>query len=179
MAALLAGDPVCIKNDLKTEVDLEWLPQGDEIRTPGPDSNPISNSASSPVLALSEAPAAENFFTLHPATHVIGIGCERDVSIDDVRSLIETALADAGVALGAVACLATIDLKEDERAFRELAAEWGLPLRLYTAAELEEETPRVQNTSPYVFETVGCHSVAEAALRSAGASAGLVLEMQE
>ena len=86
------------------------------------------------MLALSEAPAAEDCFTLHPATHVIGIGCERGVSIDDVRSLLETALADAGVALGAVACLATIDLKEDESAFRELAAEWGLPLRLYTAA---------------------------------------------
>ena len=140
MAAFLAGDPVHIKNNLKTEVDLEWLPLG-EIGAPGPDSNPILNSASSPVLALSEAPAAEDCFTLHPATHVIGIGCERGVSIDDVRSLLETALADAGVALGAVACLATIDLKEDERAFRELAAEWGLPLRLYTAAELEQETP--------------------------------------
>ena len=175
MAAFLAGDPVHIKNNLKTEVDLEWLPLG-EIGAPGPDSNPIPNSASSPVLALSEAPAAEDFFTLHPATHVIGIGCERGVSIDDVRSLLEAALADAGVALGAVACLATIDLKEDESAFQELAAEWGLPLRLYTAAELEQETPRVQNTSPYVFETVGCHSVAEAAaLRSAGTSAELVL----
>ncbi len=175
MAALLAGDPVHIENDLKTEVDLEWLPQ-DKLRTSGSDSNPISHTASDPVLALSEAPTAKDIFTLHPTTHVIGIGCERGVSIDDVRSLLETSLADAGVALGAVACLATIDLKENERAFRELASEWGLPLRLHTAAELEEETSRVQNTSAYVFETVGCHSVAEAAaLRSAGASAELVV----
>ena len=85
MAAFLAGDPVHIKNNLKTEVDLEWLPLG-EIGAPGPDSNPILNSASSLVLALSEAPAAEDCFTLHPATHVIGID-ERGVSIDDVRSL--------------------------------------------------------------------------------------------
>ena len=80
------------------------------------------------------------------------------------------------MALGAVACLATIDLKEDESAFRELAAEWGFPPPSLHGRRIGAGDPQVQNTSPYVFETVGCHSVAEAAaLRSAGTSAELVL----
>lgn len=171
MAALLAGDPVYIENNLKTGVDIEWLPV---------DRTRISKPTSGPVLALSETTAEIDVFTLHPATHVIGIGCERGIALDDIRSLVETCLADAGVALGAVACLATIDLKEDEPAFRELASELELPLRLYTATELEAETYRVSSASTYVFEAVGCHSVAEAAaLRSAGANANLVIQKRK
>ncbi len=167
MAALLAGESVQLENGLEDGIDTNWLPF-DEAGSSGP------------ILALSKTPAAEGVFTLHPQTYVVGIGCERGVSADEVRALVMKSLTTAGIASGAVACLATIDLKEDEEAFRSLAAEMGLPLRLFTAAALEEETPRVTDPSDHVFEVVGCHSVSEAAaLKAVGTEGGLVLPKQK
>lgn len=79
-------------------------------------------------------------------------------------------LADAGVAAGAIACVATIDLKADEPAMTALATRLNVPLRLFTAAELEAVADRLANPSDVVFAEVGCHGVAEgAALASGGA----------
>jgi len=167
MAALLADEPIQAQSTLRDTIDASWLPLG-------------TTNATGPVLALSEAPAEQDVFTLHPQTHVVGIGCERGASLDEVRTLVQESLDDAGVAVGSIACLATIDLKEDEDALRSLANEMGLPLRLFPAAELEQETPRVTDPSKYVFETVGCHSVSEAAaLRSTGAAGELILPKQK
>ncbi|MDP6175483.1 MAG: cobalamin biosynthesis protein, partial [Rhodospirillales bacterium] len=113
---------------------------------------------------------------LHPATLVIGVGCERDVDEGELAELVKGALADAGLAAGSVACLASLDLKEDERAVRALADDMDLPLRLFTASRLEEETPRLSDPSETVFAAIGCHGVAEgAALAAAGADGQLIV----
>lgn len=171
MAALLAGKPVALVNELGDGIDTTWLTgSGADFSSDG-----------DPVIVLSEAPPADSeTFTLHPETHVLGVGCERGADSDKVMSLIETTLADAGVSERSVAAIATIDLKEDETALRDAAAALGVPLRLFTPDELERETPRVSDPSDYVFDTVGCHSVSEAAaLASTGANGVLVVTKQK
>lgn len=80
------------------------------------------------------------------------------------------------MAPGAVAAVATIDLKADEAAIGEAARRLGVPLRLFGAAALERETPRLANPSEVVFAEVGAHGVAEAAaLACAGEGARLVV----
>ncbi len=111
---------------------------------------------------------------LHPPVLVVGVGCARGAPSDELITLVEGALAAHGLAAGAVACVASLDLKADEPAVHALATHLGVPARFFTAEELERERPRLANPSDVVFREVGCHGVAEgAALAAAGAEASL------
>jgi len=78
--------------------------------------------------------------------------------------------------VGGVGCIASGALKADERAILDVAARRNLPIRLFDAATLERETPRLANPSDVVFREVGCHGVSEAAaLAMAGAAAELIV----
>ena len=114
--------------------------------------------------------------TLHPAVLALGIGCERGCAPDELIDLAERTLAQGGLAPEAVACVASLDLKADEPAVHAVADWLGVPLRLFDAAALERETPRLTAPSEVVFRAVGCHGVAEAAaLACAGADGTLVM----
>lgn len=97
----------------------------------------------------------------HPRVLWVGIGCERGTS----RQLIETAIRqvcqDHQLAEGAIAGIATIDLKADEAGILELCRERHLPLRTFGADVLRAVT--VPNPSVVVDAEVGTPSVAEAA----------------
>ena len=112
--------------------------------------------------------------TLHPAVLALGLGCERGCAPDELLGLAERTLAASGLAPEAVACVASLDLKADEPAVSAVADRLGVPLRLFDAATLERETPRLTAPSEVVFRAVGCHGVAEAAaLACAGADGTL------
>jgi cobalt-precorrin 5A hydrolase/precorrin-3B C17-methyltransferase len=122
------------------------------------------------------APADGAALTLHPPVLAVGIGCERDAPADEVVALVREVLDAAGLAAGAVGCVASLMLKADEPAVHAAATELGVPARFFTAAELEAETPRLANPSDLVFREVGCHGVAEAAaLAAAGPVAELIV----
>lgn len=128
-------------------------------------------------IAVTEAPLAggPDRLVYHPQRFALGAGCARDADPQVLRAQVFEMLAEAGVAPGAVASLNTLDLKADEPAMHALAAELGVPLRVFTAAELEAEAARLATPSEVVFAEVGCHGVAEgAALAAAGADAVLV-----
>ncbi len=105
---------------------------------------------------------------------VLGLGCARDVPPHSlVQHVFETFQA-RGVDANAIACIATIDLKADEPAMHAVARELDVPIRFFTAGELEAEAGRLATPSEVVFAEVGCHGVAEgAALAAAGPGAVL------
>lgn len=110
---------------------------------------------------------------------VIGIGCERGASTNDVWHLIEQSLATAGVDKSDVACIASIVLKADEPAMQAAARKLGVSIRFFDARRLEQETPRLKNPSEAVYRETGCHGVAEgAALAAAGPDSDLILPKQ-
>lgn len=98
-----------------------------------------------------------------PQEYVLGIGCARGASIENIEDVVQQVLQKAGISFHALAHIATIDLKADEAAINALADKFGIPVRLYTASELEEKSPLVSQKSSVVFNEVGCHSVSEAA----------------
>jgi cobalamin biosynthesis protein CbiG len=107
---------------------------------------------------------------------LVGIGCERGASADEIAGTVTDTLAQAGLAAEAVALFCSIDTKRDETGLREAALRLGRPLRLFDAETLEAETPRLANPSERVFRAVGCHGVAEAAaLAAAGRTARLIV----
>ena len=106
----------------------------------------------------------------HPPCLWIGLGCERDTSESLLERLVETTLRQHGLAVEAVAGLASATRKGDEPALLALAARRGWPLRLYEAERLAAVP--VPTPSPVVARELGTPSVAEAAARLAAAEAG-------
>jgi cobalt-precorrin 5A hydrolase/precorrin-3B C17-methyltransferase len=93
----------------------------------------------------------------------LGVGCARNCPSEELAGLLARVMEEAGLAPGALHAIGTIDLKADEGAILDLAADLGVPVRHFSAAELEALTPRVATPSDVVFAEVGTHSVAEAA----------------
>lgn len=116
----------------------------------------------------------------HPQRFALGLGCARNADPAEMWELVEKTLNDAGIAQGAIASVNSIDLKADEPAIIKVAKRLNVPLRLFDAAMLEAETPRLKTPSDVVFAEVGCHGVSEAAaLAAIGDDADLVVEKQK
>jgi len=133
-------------------------------------------------LVVGEAPAKGGAARLvyHPQRHALGVGCARNSDPEELWQLVCAVLNEASVAPWAVASLNTLDLKADEPAVNMLARRLGVPLRLFTAEDLEGEAARLANPSEVVMAEVGCHGVAEgAALAAAGATGRLVVEKRK
>ena len=167
MAALLAGGGISCAAHTYPDMQ-EWLsalPYGQEVRMS------VTIAATSP---------AHNQLVYHPKQLVLGIGCARGYSADAGESFVLQQLAEVGIAYNAIAAIASVDVKADEPALLRVAAIIGCPIRVFTPAELEEETGRLSAPSKIVFDEIGCHGVAEAAaLRLAGPTASLFLPKQK
>ncbi|WP_299836242.1 precorrin-3B C(17)-methyltransferase [uncultured Jannaschia sp.] len=141
MAALLSGGGA--RNTGEALFD---LPPGDAVE-----------------IAVTETPetGGPERLVYHPMRHVLGVGCARDASPEELWENARAVLDAAGIATGAVAAIATLDLKLDEPAMNALARRLDRPLRAFTAEELAGIA--VPNPSDVVCAEVGTPSVAEAA----------------
>ncbi|MCP5085217.1 MAG: precorrin-3B C(17)-methyltransferase [Rhodobacteraceae bacterium] len=146
----------------------------------------IFNTDSDPTggvkLEVSEAPVKTGSETLayHPQKYALGLGCSRNCDPAEMWDLVEDILQETKIAPHAIAAVASLDLKADEPAMIETAQRLGVPFRVFSAAELEAEVPRLANPSNVVFAEVGCHGVSEgAALAMAGSTADLVIPKQK
>jgi cobalt-precorrin 5A hydrolase/precorrin-3B C17-methyltransferase len=111
---------------------------------------------------------------LRPRSLVIGVGASRGADAALLASAVRAALERSGLHRGAVAAVATADIKADEGAIRELATGLAVPLLTFPAAVLAGQP--VPNPSEVVNAAVGTPSVAEAAaLLAAGVGADLVV----
>ncbi|WP_207484164.1 precorrin-3B C(17)-methyltransferase [Arenibaculum pallidiluteum] len=162
MAELLAG-AAC-----RIEGDAPWLAASDL---------PLDEDAALSLSATLRAEAGSpRRLVYHPRRLAVGLGCERDADPEEVTALMRATLAEAGLAEGAVALVASLDLKADEPAVHAAAAALAVPARFFDAARLEREAPRLATPSEAVFREVGCHGVAEgAALAAAGPDGTLVV----
>ena len=98
----------------------------------------------------------------------LGLGCDRDTPLSTVREAIDAALAACPARLADVTAVASIDLKADEPALLQLAAERGWMIRFYPATDLAAVD--VPHPSETVRRHTGTPSVSEAAaLLAAGA----------
>jgi cobalt-precorrin 5A hydrolase/precorrin-3B C17-methyltransferase len=168
-AAILGGEPVALVNHLDPAIDVCWITGSGA---------PFTDAEAPLTLTLTERTPEnpEICLSLHPATLALGVGCERGVEASEIDELVESALEQAGLAPGSIACVASIDVKEDEAAIRALAERLEVPLRLFSAERLEREAARLANPSDAVFDAVGTHGVAEAAaLAAAGQAAELIV----
>ena len=155
------------------------LSRRERVGVRGDDAPPSSTASLSRRERVGVRGAGEDMRTLvlHPPVLAVGVGCERGAEPAEVIELVGATLAAQGLAEGAIALVASLDLKADEPAVHAVARALGVPARFFSAGELEAERPRLANPSDIVFREVGCHGVAEgAALAAGGPDSALVVE---
>lgn len=119
-------------------------------------------------------PLGPDAAVLRPPSLTVGIGAGVGVDSGEVITLVEQALAEAGLSLASVAELATVDAKAGEPGLLSAADRLRLPLRTYPAHVLA--AVEVPNPSQAAYAALGTPSVAEAAaLAAAGEGARLVV----
>lgn len=92
---------------------------------------------------------------------ILGIGCDRNTSLETLETAIDQALQKANLQRDSVQALATIDKKNDEVALLSLSSRQGWPLNFYSAEQLA--AVEVPNPSEVVRKYMGTPAVAEAA----------------
>ncbi len=165
-AALLAGEPVALEVRAGSA---DWLHQAKLF---------TDARARRRILVTDQAaPAEPGTLVYHPPTLALGVGCERGVAPAELIELVDTTLAQQGLAKDALAGVFSIALKAAEPAMHALADHLEVPTRFFSAETLEAQAPRLATPSDLVFRETGCHGVAEgAALAAAGASGKLIVE---
>lgn len=92
---------------------------------------------------------------------MVGIGCDRNASLQTLQEALTQALQQCGLDESAVVGLASIDQKNDEVALLQLAENYSWPLHFYPAEALAQIP--VPNPSEVVLKYMGTPAVAEAA----------------
>ena len=115
---------------------------------------------------------------LRPRDLVVGIGCNRDTSAEEIELAVRSKLKQSFLAFGSIGCVASIDAKQDERGLLQFAAQNGLPLKFYTAEELN----RVEVPSPislHAQKAVGAKGVCEPAALLASGMGEMLIRKQK
>ncbi|MFE1298188.1 precorrin-3B C(17)-methyltransferase [Streptomyces sp. NPDC058731] len=150
--ALLDGEPVAL------EAEVAWpLPP-----------LPVAEQGGAYTIRVTDraVAAGEREVLLRPPTLVVGVGASKGAPVDEVLTLVEGALAEAGLSVRSLAELATVDAKAGEPGIVGAAERLGVPLVTYPAEELA--AVEVPNPSDAPLAAVGTPSVAEAAALARG-----------
>lgn len=140
----------------------------------------VSESAEAPVAQIvvtDEAnPEVGDLPTvvLHPKSLIVGMGCNRGTDVAELRELLTSTLANAGLAIDSVRAITTVDAKADEEGLIALADELGAAFTPIARDELAAID--VPNPSDHALEAVGTASVSEASVIASGAT--LLVEKQ-
>lgn len=181
-AALVNGEPVAF---VQESGEQEWLPPGAELpeHVPlfaGRDELRESGYRFSAAVVVSdrlldeedpeEAYLAGCSVVYRPRSLVLGLGCNRGTTTEELEAVVLETLAELKLSLYSVRNVATAGIKGDEAGLLALCAQYGWELVLYSPAQLNTVT--LDNPSEVVFRATGAYGVCEpAALLSAGAPA--------
>ena len=158
-ARLIAGDSVRIVGEVP------WL-----------DLPSLASAALEITATYEDREGSSAHLVYHPKVLTLGVGGERGVGADELLALVDETLNRHRLSRQALTAIASIDVKEDESAIHMLAQHLGLPLRVFTASDLNEQAPKLKSPSAVVMSEVGCPGVAEgAALAAAGPDARLIV----
>jgi cobalt-precorrin 5A hydrolase/precorrin-3B C17-methyltransferase len=158
--AMLDGEPVHLV------AEAVWPLPPLPVRPAGPDDPDPPPGAARLVVSDRLVDPARPAVIARPPSLVAGVGASRGAGAEEVVELLESALAEAGLAAGSLRELATVTAKADEPGLRAAARRFGVPLVTHPAERLAALT--VPNPSEAVRAAVGTPSVAEAAALVSG-----------
>ncbi|MGK7904832.1 MAG: precorrin-3B C(17)-methyltransferase [Hormoscilla sp.] len=160
-AAVARGEPVQVMQEVGTTLWQKHLPEGHQFYFQL-DKDKISPKGRICVTHRQLSPESDiPQVQWHPRVLWVGIGCERGTSRQMIERAITEVMQTHALAEGAIAGVATIDIKADEVGLVELCRDRLFPLRSFPAEMLRSVA--VPTPSTVVEKAVGTPSVAEAA----------------
>jgi len=144
--ALLDGEPVAL------DAELAWPLPPLKVSPHGAYVIRVTDRAVAP---------GEREVVLRPPSLVVGVGASKGAPVNEVLGLVYDALREAGLSVGNIAELATVDAKAEEPGIVQAAQRLRVPLVTYSAEELA--AVQVPNPSDAPLAALGTPSVAEAA----------------
>lgn len=163
-AALVNGDPVGLLQDCG---ERDWWPPEKAL----PDN--LARVSSLEELASCQAAlvitdriitaqdGAPPMVIYRPRSLVVGVGCNRGASAEEIVSTIDLALTGQGLSRASIRKLATIDIKATEAGLTQAASSLGAPVEYFSAKQLDRVA--VPHPSARVATWVSTGSVCEAA----------------
>lgn len=104
------------------------------------------------------------WLTLVPRTLCVGVGSRRGISKEDVLEAIKASLTKIKATDQSILGIFSIDIKQNEMGIVEAAKELGVPLRSFTANEIQNVVNlKGLSRSEFVKEKIGVDGVCEAA----------------
>lgn len=102
------------------------------------------------------------YVILRPQNTVLGIGTRKGVPYETLLAQVKMALKDFNLSEKSVGCIASVDIKREEKCILQLSEYLNAPLKLYTGVQLAEYENRFPCSS-FVKKTVGTGCVARPA----------------
>ncbi len=99
---------------------------------------------------------------LIPKAVIVGVGCKKDVDGRALSDFVRNTLTAGNISPDAVMAVASIDIKKDEKALKDLCSDLNVPLYVYDAATLMEAEGDFE-ASGFVMDVTGCDNVCERA----------------
>ena len=115
-----------------------------------------------PDVLISDTQIDGNYLWLSPKRYVMGIGCKRGKSREDIEKAINQAFNELQISYNDIYAFASIDKKADEEGLLELSAVRRLPFVTFSAGMLEKAQGNF-SSSDFVKDTVGVDNVCERA----------------
>lgn len=102
----------------------------------------------------------ERIIKVVPRDIVIGMGCRRDTSYDDINTALEDLLNKFNLDKKSLAKIGSVEVKKDEKGIIELAKQLNIPFEIITLEEIKEIEHKFQK-SDFVKKSIGVYCVAE------------------
>ncbi|WP_407428767.1 cobalt-precorrin 5A hydrolase [Treponema sp.] len=109
-----------------------------------------------------------DMLNLIPRCVVLGIGCKKGKSAEELKSFVCEMLEEYKIDRRAVEKIASIDLKKDEKALLSLSKEFACQFETFSCEELNKISQNVSH-SDFVSEVTGTDNVCERSVFAAGA----------
>lgn len=125
------------------------------------------------LLSPEEEKLLANGVLYRPKVIVLGMGCNRGTSIEEIEAVIQETLQELGFSMRSVKALCTIELKKDEPGLRAAANKFGWEFVWYSPDQLNAVT--IEDPSDTVYRYTGVYAVSEPAAKLYAGTEQLVL----
>jgi cobalt-precorrin 5A hydrolase len=115
------------------------------------------------ILSDREKEILKNGVLYRPKVIVLGIGCNRGTSAEEIETVIGETLAELCFSMKSVKAICTINLKKDEQGILEVVRKYGWEFVYYTPEELNEVP--IEQPSETVYRYTGAYGVSEPAAK--------------
>lgn len=127
------------------------------------------------IVVTGENRAFDAAVTLRPKEYILGFGCKKGKSADEIARFVVEKMAECQIAVTQIFALASISQKKEEEGILEWCRREGVWFLTYTAEELQEVEGDFTQSS-FVMEQVGVDNVCErAALKASGTGGKLIV----